>query len=120
MSTTVSYGASTFAPVQVDGWEQQRESRTVVHQLLAGGVEVTHRPAAPRTFTLTLIFPDEADAAGCADLHRTAPYLDLVSDERALVNGRYVLAEGAVVTVALDEDTRDIWVVTVEATEVDP
>lgn len=118
MTTTVSYAGTTFTPDQVDGWRQIVESRNVVHAVIGGGIEVTHAPAAPRTFQLRLIFALEADAAGCAQLHRDAPYLDLASDERVLVNGRYVLAGGGGVAVDLDDETRDAWVVTVDATEV--
>lgn len=118
MTTTVSYAGTTFTPEQVDGWRQSFEARNIVHELIGGGIEVTHAPPAPRTFTLSLIFTDEADAAGCAQLHRDAPYIDLASDDRALVNGRYVLAEGAAVAVELDAETRDVWIVTVDATEV--
>lgn len=118
MSTSVSYGAGAFTPDQVDGWREETESRRIVHAVIGGGVEVTHAPSAPRTFELRLIFASEADAAGCAQLHRDAPYIDLASTDRALVNGRYVLDEGARCTVELDGETRDVWVVTVEATEV--
>lgn len=116
MSTTISYGSESFTPVTVDGWAQESESRTIVHELISGDIEVTHAPGGPRTFTMQLVFPVEADAAGCAELHRTAPYLDLVTDERVLPNGRYVVTGR--VGVELDDETRDVWVVTVDATEV--
>lgn len=119
MSTTLTYGSDTFTPDLVDGWEQSRDSSNIVHRLLAGGVEVTHAPAGPRTFTMRLVFADEAAALGAAELHRTAPYIDLESADRAVANGRYVVGEGGRVAVALDAATRDVWVVTVDATEVD-
>lgn len=118
MTTTISYGETAFEPQQVDGWEQEYEPRSIVHYLLAGGIEVTHAPPAQRTMVLKLVFVSEADAAGCLELHKTAPYIDLYSDVRALVNGRYVVADGGTVQLELDDKTRDVWIVTVDATEV--
>ena len=120
MSTQIAYGQTVVTPTVVDGWEQEHESSTTVHRLISGGTEVTHAPAGPRTFTLKLVFPVEADAAACVDLHRTAPFLDLTSTDRTFVNGRYVVAEGGRVAVDLDDVTRNVWVVTVDATEVTP
>ncbi len=89
-----------------------------MHRLIGGGVEFTYAPPAPRTFTLTLVFPLEADALACAELHRTAPFLDLASDDRTIANGRYTVADGGRVSVDLDDETRDVWVVRVDAMEV--
>ena len=116
--TTIAYGQVSFTPLEVDGWSEAHESSTLMHRLIGGGVEFTHAPAIPRTFTLKLVFPGEADALGCAALHRTAPYLDLTSSEREIANGRYTVADGGRVSVDLDDETRDVWVVTVDAREV--
>ncbi|WP_144797699.1 hypothetical protein [Microbacterium paludicola] len=116
---TITYDTDTVTPSQIDGWEESFDSGNVLHPLMLGGVEVTHAPHGPRRFTLKLVFRVEADAIACAQLHRSAPYLDLESDERALPNCRYVLADDGKVTIELDNETRNVWLVTVDAVEVD-
>lgn len=115
---TISYGSVTVIPTQIDGWSDAFESGNLLHPLIAGDVEVTHAPHGPRRFTLRLVFPVEADAMGCVQLHHAAPFLDLESDERVIPNCRYVLDENGGVRVELDDVTRDVWVVFVDAVEV--
>jgi hypothetical protein len=53
-------------------------------------------------------------------MHRTAPYIDLASDDRAIANMRYVLSEGGQLAVTLDDATRDVWTLSVDYREVTP
>lgn len=117
MTTTVEYGAVTLTPQVVDGWQQSRPSRVREHELIGGGSEFTRTRPGPRRGTLTLVFASEEDAAAADLLHTTAPYVDLASDDRDLVNMRYIVTGD--INVDLDPETRDVWVVTVGYTEVE-
>lgn len=118
MTTTLTYDATTVTPLNVDGWSQTRDSGTLRHDYIDGSVDYTIRAMGPRTGTLSLLFTSEAEALSCEALHQTAPYIDIVSDERDIANGRYVVADGGAVGVELDDETRDLWVVTVDFSEV--
>lgn len=117
MTTTFSYGGTTVAPVLVDGWAQARGSRNIAHDLIGGGVEITHTPPRPRAGTIRAVFRDEQTALQAEQLHVTAPYIDLASDDREIANGRYVVAEGDI-GLELDDQTRDLWLLTVAFIEV--
>lgn len=116
MSTTVSYADTTITPAGVEGWEQTRSSRTLQHDYIGGGWDYTITPPGPRTGTLVYHFHDEAAAAACEQLHRDAPFLDLASDSREIVNGRYVLSDGGELDLTLTEASH--WIVTVGYSEV--
>lgn len=118
MTTTFTYGADSFSPDQVDGWQQARPSRTREHPLISGGSDFTHTPPGPRSARPALVFALEADALAAESLFITAPYLDVTSDERDVVAGRYVTSESGSIDLALDPQTRGVFVLTVDLTEM--
>lgn len=65
--TTLTRGTTVLAPVLVAGLAVTRKSRSVVHDLLlTDSVEITSRPAGPRTSTLRLLWPTYAAASAAA------------------------------------------------------
>ena len=120
MTSTLSYGGITVLPRLVLGWQQARDSLNLEHPLIGGGRDITHTPPTLRSGTLQLLFVTEPEVLDAEAMHRTAPYLDLASDDRVIANMRYVLADGGQLGVTLDDDTRDVWTLTVDYREVTP
>ena len=68
MADTITRGGTVLHPTAVLGWPLTRTGRTVVHALLNTDlVELTVRPAAPRSGTLTTLWWDEASAQAAYD-----------------------------------------------------
>lgn len=119
MTTTITRtsDSATTIPDLVLGYEASRESRNVVHDLIGGGIAVTLVDPRPRSGTLELLYPLEADAAAAFDLHSVASTFTLVNDDLTGIDMTYVL-DGSL-GVALDDETRAVWVVSVGYQEVD-
>ena len=115
---TLTYSGVTVFPELVLGWSQTRDSQNLEHPLIGGGRDITHTPPTLRSGTLELLFITEPEVLIAEQLHRTAPYIDLASDDRAIANGRYVLADGGRLGVELDDDTRKVWTLSVDYREV--
>lgn len=63
MADTITRGPTVLHPTAVLGWPLTRTGRSVVHALLNTDlVELTVRPAAPRSGELTTLWWDEAEA----------------------------------------------------------
>jgi hypothetical protein len=120
MTTTLTYSGVTVTPRLVLGWDQTRESLNLEHPLIGGGRDITHTPPTLRSGTLELLFITEAEVLDAENLHRTAPYIDIESDDRDIANGRYVLADGGQLAIALDDGTRDVWTLSIDYREVTP
>ena len=118
MTTTLTYSSVTITPELVLEWQQARDSLNLEHPLIGGGRDITHTPPGLRSGTLRLLFITEPEVLDAEYLHRTAPYIDLASDDRAIANMRYVLQEGGQLGVQLDDDTRNVWTLTVDYREV--
>jgi hypothetical protein len=143
--TTVSDGTTTFNPTLVDGYESTRATATVVHQIMNRSTpDISIRPAALRAGTLRMIFADssaaggdlivdgdgyvvagspftvnaELDSKACEDAHAAGGVFNLVSSERSSIVMSYV-ADGSI-TRALDDATRDVWILEVDFHEVGP
>lgn len=115
---TITDGTTTVEPLTIDGWDQSRASRNLAHPYIDGGQDYTIVTPSDRRGTLTLVFTAEEDALTCEAMHIAAPFLDLASDERTIANMRYVLSDGGQLGVQLDPETRDVWLVTVDFSEV--
>lgn len=109
--------AATTSPELILGYETARRGRNVFHEILGGGTAVSLVPADPRSGTLRLYYPLEADAVASVELHSRGETLTLTETDRDSVDMTYAL-DGAV-GYALDEETRDDWVVTVDYRELD-
>lgn len=110
--------AGSTVPALVLGYETTRESRNQVHDLIDGGIAVVLIPPRPRSGELQLLYPDEADAWGALDFFAHATTYTLTDSSRPGVGMAFVIADSNGVRLELDDDTRDVWVVTVPYQEV--
>lgn len=121
MATTITAGATTIAPIQVEGYSAARTGGTLVHQILARqDPDVSLRPAGMRAGTLTLLFATEATAAAAVTALSAAGAFTLASTDRTSIAMRFVVPSGQQLTIALDDVTRNHWHVSVPFQEVAP
>lgn len=118
--TSIVHSTGTITPDIVDGWRASREARTIVHTILGRAApDVTFRPAGIRSGSLTCVFSVEADAAAAADVFAIPQVLTLTDADRPHLAMSFVVADGDI-DVSLDDETRDVWIVTVPFREVNP
>lgn len=104
-------------PLQVLGYESQRASANVFHDVIGrANPDVTLRPAGLRTGTLTYLFGSEVDALECERMHSGTGVLTLDDPDLPTIAMPYV-ADGAI-TRQLDSETRRLWLVGVAYREV--
>ncbi|WP_056653302.1 hypothetical protein [Agromyces sp. Root81] len=119
MTTTLSNGTDTVTPDAVNGYQTNREARTIAHDILGrGDPDITLRPASTRRGSLELLFADEAPAAAAEVAHAGAHVWTLANTDLGTIGMLYVVAEGGI-TRALD-DTRACWLVSIPFREVLP
>jgi len=115
---TVNDGSSdTISPVLVLGYETERESQNIVHDIIGGGIGVTLIRPRPRSGTLNLLFTEEADAKDALDTLSRETTFTLSDTDRSTIAMTFV-ANGRIGLV-LDSETRDTWEVAVDYQEVD-
>lgn len=101
-STFTVAGVGSWSPILILADDVRHPARTVVHDLLAGGVAATLRPTAPRTGNLELLTVDAADAAvGVALLAAGLP-VTLTADPAELSMRLVVTGE---ISLRTDTDT---------------
>lgn len=117
MSTTITATTSgdTTTPVAVDGYEAERVSQNIVHDLISGGIAVTLIEPRPRSGTLQLVYGNEEDALGAFNLHAQEDTFELVQDDVTGINMTYVLDGALRITLG---ETRKEWTVSVGFQEV--
>jgi hypothetical protein len=118
MTTQIANATLTvvMVPDLLLGYEVTRASRSVQHEILGGGTDVTMRPAAARRGTLRLLFASEAASITCELEHSKAQGFLLQDTERPAINMTYVVTGD--VTRALDEQSRALWTVDIPFMEV--
>lgn len=113
MTTTITHPGGTITPLLVDGYSATRASRNLEHVILGrSSSDFTLRPAALRRGELKMLFALESDAADAVTALSTPDTYTLVTDARTTLNMDFVVLDGGC-QLALDEQTRDMWVVTV-------
>jgi hypothetical protein len=116
MSSSFTAGTTTVQPTVIDGYEAVRVTRHVFQPILGVGLDAWTAPAGLRSGTLTAVSADRATAQSLADmLAGVLPVTFADSDVPAL--GMKFLGNGNI-GVRLDDDTRSVWVVTVDFQEV--
>lgn len=109
--------AAVSRPLQVLGYESQRASANVFHDVIGrSNPDVTLRPAGLRTGVLSYLFDSEAAAAECERMHTGTVVLTLDDPELPTIAMPYV-ADGAI-SRQLDDRTRAVWMVGVAFREV--
>lgn len=113
---TITQGATSIVPALVLGYTATRAAGNVLHPIIGrASPDVTLRPAALRTGTLTLFFTTAAAAWIAHNTHALPGKLTLTDLDIPQIGMVYVLAGS--LTIALD-DGRRRWVVTVDYQEV--
>ena len=120
MGTTISHAGGEIEPTAVLGYSADRATANIIHPILGrANPDVTMRPAALRTGTLSMGFHGDAaelDSKTAEDAHATGEVFTLVSTDVETISMSYVVA-GAV-TRMLEDESRDAWIVDVEFQEV--
>lgn len=105
------------SPLTMLGYQTARESQNIVHDLIGGGIAVTLIRPRPRKGTLELGYVLEADAVAAVALHSRETTFTLSDSDRASVSMTYVV-DGSV-SLELDDESRDRWIVSVDYQEVE-
>jgi hypothetical protein len=116
---TATNGAGTTSPLEVLGYETNRESRNIVHDLIDGGIAVALISPRPRSGELRLLYPNEAEAWASLALHAQETSFALIDGDVPAVGMTYVVAPGSV-RLTLDPETNAAWTLTVPYQEIEP
>lgn len=108
--------SNSTSPTLVLGYEAEQESQNQVYDIIGGGIAVALIRPRPRSGTLELFYPDESDADDCRKLHARETSFQLITD-RSTIAMTYVVSGR--VRVALDDETRDHWTVSVDYQEIE-
>ncbi|WP_433586364.1 hypothetical protein [Microbacterium hydrocarbonoxydans] len=115
---TVNDGTgATSSPALVLGYKTSRQSQNIVHDIIGGGIAVTLIRPRPRAGTLELFYLTEAAAFDALAKHARESTFTLTDTERPSVNMTYA-TEGAI-DLALDDQGRKRWIVSVGYQEVE-
>lgn len=119
MSATITSVEATdqlsLTPDLVLGYEASSASGTVVHEVLGGGIRFTFGPAKPRIGTLELFYASRTDAWQGFYALRTAQLFHLEDPDLPELDMNFAVT--GELSVALDEETRNRWVVRMPFTE---
>lgn len=118
LTATVFGDPYTSTPLLVLGLQSTFTGQNIFHTTLAGGMDVTYIPAALRSGTLDFLYATEDEAATCAGMHVYGAVIQMTDDDRQLATFAYVV--NGSVTVTLDDETRELWKVSVDFQEVQP
>lgn len=117
--STFNNGTADFAPLLVTGFEASRASRTVIHSIIGtNAVAVALQPSDLRSGTLTTLWSSFGAAALFEAALGEATVWTFTDVDVPDVNMTFVVSGG--ITLALDEETRDLALVSVEFQEVTP
>lgn len=114
--TVISNGITTLHPELWMDYKSARTANTKVHPLMGGGVAISLAPASPRTVTVALLFLTEAESKQCEDMHAATGVITITEDGRDTASMQYVVT--GQVRRELDPDSRELWIVSAEVTEV--
>lgn len=116
MSSVIETPTGTISPILVTEYSAKRASQSVVHKIMGRtDPDVTLRPAALRTGSLTLLFSTQADAQNGADLLGVLG-VSVLSDTDVPGVGMSFIATG---DLAVQEDSPN-WTLALDFTEVTP
>lgn len=117
MSTTITIAASTIMPTLVLGYQTETETQNVTHVLLnSASRAVTLGAESLRSGELQLFFSTESAAWAARTVMKTVGVFTLASTDIAAIGMKFV-REGSM-RIALDEATREQWVLYVSYREV--
>lgn len=114
--TTISDGTSTVQAIAWSEYRSTRRSNTREHELAGGGIALTIRKASPRRVSIVLLLDDETLSAECEAMHASGRTLTITEPGRATHSMQYIVT--GEIRRELDPETRDLWFVTADVTEV--
>ena len=110
-------GTYEETPLLLVGWESTRESQNVLHTIVGSEVvETTLREAGLRSGEFTLLCDSYGMAQGIEYICSQAKELYLMDDEYPYISMDFVVSGS--ITVAVDEDSRTLWTVTIDFQEI--
>lgn len=108
----------TTRPLVVNGWEEAATGGNRVNPVVGGGFDVTLQAASLRQGAFELVYQEEADAAEAFAMHCRPSTFTITDTDRASAAMSYVIPQGGRISRALDDQTREYWIVRVEYQEV--
>lgn len=115
---TVNDGTgATISPLLVLGYETDRESQNIIHDIIGGGIGVTLIRPRPRSGTLELLFNAEGPSKNAMDLLSRETTFTLSDTDLDSVAMAFVPSGS--IGLALDSATRKEWTVSVDYQEVE-
>ncbi|TDW64755.1 hypothetical protein EDF51_11125 [Curtobacterium sp. PhB25] len=105
-------------PLVVNGWEEAATGGNLVNPVVGGGFDVTLQAASLRQGAFELVYEDETDAAEAFAMHCRPSTFTISDTDRASAAMTYVIPQGGRISRALDDQTREYWIVRVEYQEV--
>jgi len=115
--TTITTGSLSFTPELVTAWETSQASRNVLHTIIGkSDPDVTLKPSSTRSGTLEMLFLS-ASAANTARGILATGTIFTISESETWLNGLQFVLSGSI-SGALEDETRKLWIVTVDFTEV--
>jgi len=121
--TTITQTVSPFTatePEVVDGFESSVDSNNIMHVLANGRTIPVFRTASLRKGTMRLVYGTDETASRAAEvMFASGEYFELDDADRPSIDGMIFAVSGAIAR-QLDDETRDVWIVTVEFEELAP
>jgi len=115
--TTIARGLTTITPTLVNGYSASRSSRNIEHDIIGRpDPDVSLAADSTRAGSLELIFASELAASTAQTALGTPGVWTLSDTDRASIAMKFV-RQGDM-TIALDDETREVWVLTVGFREV--
>lgn len=118
--TTITHSTGIITPTIVDGYRAKSTGRSIVHRIIGRpDPDVSYRPASLRSGQLTCVFAHEATAHAAAAAFAIPQPLTL-NDPDVAIGMTFVVPDGGLIEVELDDATRGVWLVRVDFEEVLP
>lgn len=121
MTSTITHAGGIITPTLIDGYEAERQARNVVHEIInRSAPDVTLRAPGLRRGSLKCVFAAQLDAVAAFG-NLSIPQVFTITDTDVPSLGMtFVVPDGEVIRIALDDQTRHTWIVTLPFAEVLP
>lgn len=124
MVDIITTGTSIISPTLLLEFESSRAGGTVIHRAVnRSAPDATLRPAGLRVGRMVLGFAgatSEAESFAAESLLASAAVFALVSSDRATIQVQFVIPESGSIARALEDETRNAWLLTFDWVEVSP